>query len=143
MSIFNTHVGPYSVFGTKAAPKTLTASYVVDTNGIQLFDGFRQCHIEVVFAEGTVGEEVEVKVETSNDEGHESPTVFYPFSENNYPDATPNPTQLGVEPAPYSFAETGSYVIKDISGPRWLRFSARSSVASSFGTAFIRVRFSE
>lgn len=146
--------GPYNVFGTSASPKALTASYVADTNGIQLSDGMATCTVEVSFTPGTTGEFLELRVETSEDEGFGSPTNFYFLSENNYPDAAPVATLLGVEGVPYSFpkdvasptAATNykrSYTIQHMNGARWMRFSARSTVGSSFGTAWIRVRFSE
>jgi hypothetical protein len=149
-----TRTGPYSVFGTASSLKALTASYVADTNGIQLMDSLRSLQIEVSFTPGTNGEFCEVRVETSDDEGFGSPTLFYFFSENNYPDAAPIATNLGVEGVPYRFpadvaapvAATNykrSYQISNMGGARWVRISARSTVGSSFGTAFIRVRMSE
>lgn len=146
--------GPYNVFGTASVLKELTGSYVADTNAIQLADGMRTMTIETSFTPGTTGEFCEVRVETSEDEGHGSPTNFYFFSENNYPDAAPVATLLGVEGVPYSFpkdvaspqAATNykrSYTVNSLGGARWVRISARSTVGSSFGTAFIRVRFSE
>lgn len=146
--------GPYSVFGTAASPKTLTASYVADTKAVQLADSLRGCMLEVSFTPGTTGEFCEVLIETSMDQGFGSPTTFYAFSEENFPDAAPVATYLGVEGIPYRFPAdiatptgsttyTRSYLIGDLRGAVWVRVSARSSGSSGFGTAFIRIRFAE
>lgn len=146
--------GPYNVFGTAAVPKTLTASYVADTNAIQLSDGMGTCTFDVAFTPGGNGEFCDLLVEMSMDEGFGSPTNFFAFSENNYPDAAPVASYLGVEGVPYEIPRDvatpqsattyyRSYTINNIGGAKWMRFKAKSTAGANFGTAWIQVRFSE
>lgn len=144
--------GPYSVFGTAASPKTLTAAYVADTNAIQVFDGFSKCTIEVSFTPGGNGEFCDVLVETSEDVTNGIPTVFFPFSEYGFPSAVPVAAYIGVEGVPYESprdvatpqAATNykrSYTV-DVTA-KYLRFTVKSTAGANFGTAWVRVMFSE
>lgn len=144
--------GPYNVFGTSGTPKTLTASYVADTNAIQVFDGFSKCTLEVSFTPGGNGEFCDVLVETSEDLTHGVPTNFFYFSEFGYPSATPVSAYTGIEGVPYETPRDiatpqsatnykRSYTI-DVTA-KYLRFSVKSTAGSNFGTAWVRVMFSE
>lgn len=143
----------YNVFGTSAAQKTLTASFVADSqvNSIFLFDGYRELVLNISLTTGAgTGEFCQVQIETCNDLGN-NPTNWFVFSENNYPNSTPA-TYLAIAGTPYQTpgdvttpaAATNyvrSYALK--LQARWIRIKVKSTAGSSFGSAWVQAWISE
>lgn len=142
------------VFGTSPTTrKTLTASYVADTNSYVLYRYCKEANIEIFFTTGTAtGEFCDVLVETSNDGLDATPTNWTIWSPILTPDSTPttkyNTYGVGIEvPSDAITPAAGTSYKRSITinpeGANWLRFSVKSSASANFGSATVKVTVSE
>ena len=142
----------YNPFGTSAALKTLTDSYVADTNSYFLFRYCDALTLECSFTTGSAtGEFLDVQIQLSNDPITNTPTNWYVWAPAIQADAAPATM--------YDVSAVGFRVLMDLTTPaantnykrsltinpesaNWIKVLAKSSASANFGAAWIRVSVS-
>jgi len=144
--------GTYNPFGLSSALKTLTASYVADTNSYFLFRYCDAVTLECSFTTGSAtGEFLDVQVLLSNDPIDATPSNWYVWAPAVTTDAAPATV--------FQVSSAGLRLPMDVTTPaaltnykrsltinpeaaNWVQIKAKSSASANFGSAWVRATVS-